>query len=179
MKAVTTIFPSFHTQPQSWPHIKGLKLANPDFITPRPIDIIIGADHYGQIIKPNILKHSASAPIAQLSIFGWLILGPVQPTSTTHSSALNAIIQHDDCASQELLTEFSYRKNCPETIPISSQSKNRSAKSIFWPLTHEIHLDATSPAFHSNHHSPVWKNHTVRHSIVSSICSRGSAGTKL
>ena len=69
-----------------------------------------------------------------------------------------------------------YRKNCPRITLISSQSKNRSAKSTFWLLTYEIHLDATKSASHSNHHAPVWETHTVRHSIVSSVCSRGSHG---
>ena len=165
LKTVTTILPSFETQSQNWNYIKGLKLADQIFLTPRPIDIIIGADHYRQIIKPNILKHSDSAPIAQFLIFGWLVLAPVQTTSTTHCSVHNATIQYDDTATQELLTKSGYRKNCPGTTPISSQSKNRSAKSTFWPLTYEIHLDATSSAFHSNHHSPVWETHTVRRSL--------------
>ena len=112
-KTVTTILPSLQTQPQTWPHLKGLKLADPEFLTPRPIDIIIGADHYTQIIKPNILRHSASAPIAQLSIFGWLILGQVQPTSITHCSAHNSTIQCDDRAAQELLTKFWVQEELP------------------------------------------------------------------
>ena len=70
-----------------------------------------------------------------------------------------------------------YRKNCPGTTLIRSQSKNRSERSTFCPLTQEIHLDATSSASHSNHHLPVWETHTARHSIVSSVCSRGSHGT--
>ena len=53
---VTTIQPSFQAQPQTWPHLKGLKLADPEFLTPRPIDIIIGADHYSQIIKAQYTK---------------------------------------------------------------------------------------------------------------------------
>ncbi|XP_019887222.2 uncharacterized protein LOC105279393 [Ooceraea biroi] len=80
LKTLTTILPSFAASQQTWPHIEKLNLADPEFLIPRPIDIIIGANSYGLIIK-----HSATMPIAQLSIFGWLILGPVR--SNSHSSS--------------------------------------------------------------------------------------------
>ncbi|XP_036144957.1 uncharacterized protein LOC118646365 [Monomorium pharaonis] len=76
LKTVTSILPSFETEPEEW-HLKHLALADPEFLIPRPVDILIGADAYGQIIKPNIIRHSPFMPIAQLSIFGWLVLGPV------------------------------------------------------------------------------------------------------
>ncbi|XP_011858273.1 PREDICTED: uncharacterized protein LOC105555842, partial [Vollenhovia emeryi] len=90
LRTVISILPSFEAEPEEWPHLKNLALADSDFLIPRPVDILIGADAYGQIIKPNIIRHSPLMPIAQLSIFGWLVLGPVNReatrTSTHHAS---------------------------------------------------------------------------------------------
>lgn len=47
LKKVTLVLPSFHSARLAWPHLNNLKLADPDFMEPRPVDIIIGADAYG------------------------------------------------------------------------------------------------------------------------------------
>lgn len=119
LNTITTILPSFQTSHQEWPHLKRLALADPDFLTPRSIDILIGADTYGQIIKPNLIKSSPSMPIAQLSIFGWLILGPVNQTPQAHSSVHHVAIQDGEEALQELLTKFWIQ----EEVPIKEASR--------------------------------------------------------
>lgn len=113
LKTLTTILPSFETSQQTWPHIEGLKLADPDFLIPRPIDIIIGADAYGQILKPNIIKHLPTMPIAQLSIFGWLVLGPVCLSSSHTSIIHHARIQTQDLNLQELVAKFWIQEKLP------------------------------------------------------------------
>ncbi|XP_011858796.1 PREDICTED: uncharacterized protein LOC105556325, partial [Vollenhovia emeryi] len=112
LRTVTSILPSFEAEPEEWPHLRNLALADPDFLIPRPIDILIGADAYGQIIKPNVIRHSPLMPIAQLSIFGWLVLGPVKKeatrTSTHHASTQ---VNEDDL--NELLTKFWVQEEVP------------------------------------------------------------------
>lgn len=114
---ITTILPSHQSTVQEWKHIKPLKLADDSFLIPQPIDIILGVNHYSNIIKPNIIRHHENMPIAQLSIFGWLVLGPSgsrQP-SITHSHHLT-IQQHYETL-QQLLTTFWVQ----EEVPIISQ----------------------------------------------------------
>jgi len=113
LKTLTTILPSFEAPQQSWPHIEKLKLADPQFLIPRTIDLIIGADAYGQIIKPNIIKQSPEMPIAQLSIFGWLILGPILSSSSHPLTAHHIKIQRHDSDLQELLTKFWMQEELP------------------------------------------------------------------
>lgn len=48
---------------QTWTHLNKLQVADPRFMTPRPIDIIIEADYYGQIIKANIAQGAPTALI--------------------------------------------------------------------------------------------------------------------
>ncbi|XP_044761461.1 uncharacterized protein LOC123318758 [Coccinella septempunctata] len=69
--------PSFYTCFQQSLHLQHLKLADPEYHISRAIDIILGADVYGSVVLPQMKKGPPSSPIAQLSIFGWLILGPV------------------------------------------------------------------------------------------------------
>ncbi|XP_036142100.1 uncharacterized protein LOC118645334 [Monomorium pharaonis] len=97
LKTVTSILPSFETEPEEWPHLKHLGLADPEFLIPRPVDILIGADAYGQIIKPNIR---------------WLVLGPVNK-KTTCTSTHHATIQSNEDALNELLTKFWIQEEVP------------------------------------------------------------------
>ncbi|XP_054015982.1 uncharacterized protein LOC128896649, partial [Hylaeus anthracinus] len=50
----STILPSFMADVPDWPHIKNLRLADQGFLTPRPIDVIIGADFYGEEEPPSV-----------------------------------------------------------------------------------------------------------------------------
>ncbi|XP_046599134.1 uncharacterized protein LOC124295050 [Neodiprion lecontei] len=50
------------------------------------IDILIGADSYGSILKPGVRSGTAEQPIAIHTIFGWAILGPINdPSHATHA----------------------------------------------------------------------------------------------
>ncbi|XP_011859167.1 PREDICTED: uncharacterized protein LOC105556684 [Vollenhovia emeryi] len=145
LKTLTTILPSFTAPQQTWPHIEPLTLADPQFLTPRSIDIIIGADAYGQIIKPNIIKRSPDLPIAQLSIFGWLVLGPVSLSPLQMSTAHHIKVNQYDLDLQELLTRFWVQEELPtdQLQRTSLPWKNNNVKIITRPHTLEIQRDDT------------------------------------
>ncbi|XP_046145460.1 uncharacterized protein LOC123988755 [Osmia bicornis bicornis] len=131
LTAVTTILPSFSMRTPDWPHIRKLRLADNDFLTPRPVNLIIGADFYGRIIKPNIIKGSPTTPIAQLSIFGWLVVGPVNEShSNTHYSHF-AVAQDDQSNLQELLTKFWVQEESPMDIPSTLTPEEEECESHF------------------------------------------------
>ncbi|XP_076549057.1 uncharacterized protein LOC143306157 [Osmia lignaria lignaria] len=114
LRTLTTILPSSEAPQQDWPHLNRLKLADPEFYKPRPIDVIIGADNYGRIIKSNVIKGSPSMPVAQLSIFGWLVIGPARRRQARAYSSFNASISQDsDAALRELLTKFWIQEELP------------------------------------------------------------------
>lgn len=56
LRKLTTSIPSTKINVPSWPHLEGLQSADPDFLSPRSIDIILGANIYEQIIQSEIIK---------------------------------------------------------------------------------------------------------------------------
>lgn len=97
----------------NWPHLQNIQLADPDYSVPKRIDLIIGADVYSQVILPDIIKGPSSTPMAQLTIFGWVILGPTHhDLSKTHFVYhLRVNQQQDDI--HELLTKFWIQEEIP------------------------------------------------------------------
>lgn len=61
LSKLTTRLPSIPVEENIWPHLQGLPLADPDFLKSGPVDIIIGADWYGHIIEPEIVKSNAGS----------------------------------------------------------------------------------------------------------------------
>ncbi|XP_057338475.1 uncharacterized protein LOC130676339 [Microplitis mediator] len=94
------------------PHITSLQLADPDFLTPRPIDIILGAAPAAQIINARIKKGRDNDPIAQLTSLGWIIYGSVH-TATSKLTAYGHHVTVDDQL-QDLLSKFWYQEE-PQT----------------------------------------------------------------
>lgn len=73
---LTDTIPSIKIEQSNWPHLEGLQLADKDFTSPNSIDIILGADVYGQIIESGLVKGDKNSPIAQKTKLGWIISGP-------------------------------------------------------------------------------------------------------
>jgi len=80
---LTNAIPSVQIDMQHWQHLNGLTLADPHFLQPLSIDMIIGADVYHQIIREGLKKGPIDSPIAQLTAFGWIISGPISAKRTS------------------------------------------------------------------------------------------------
>ncbi|KAH9632956.1 hypothetical protein HF086_003073, partial [Spodoptera exigua] len=63
----------------SWTNIQNINLADPEFYVSRPVDLLLGADIYSNIILSGIIKgDDASQPMAQQTQLGWLLCGRAQ-----------------------------------------------------------------------------------------------------
>ncbi|XP_063975044.1 uncharacterized protein LOC135161426 [Diachasmimorpha longicaudata] len=100
LDSLTSSLPSFSaSQPQQWKHLRGLQLADPHYLTSRPVDLLIGADFFGSIVEPQIIKGPSDSPIAMLSLFGWVVLGP---TSVAMSAVVYVKVTSEDGVSISL-----------------------------------------------------------------------------
>ncbi|KAF9807251.1 hypothetical protein SFRURICE_002848 [Spodoptera frugiperda] len=77
-------------KPESWTFLENISLADPEFYESRPVDILLGAEIYSNIIQEGIIKQDKSHPVAQQTRLGWILCGNVQ---TFHC---NVVINNTD-----------------------------------------------------------------------------------
>ncbi|XP_053990417.1 uncharacterized protein LOC128882715 [Hylaeus volcanicus] len=120
LRKVTANLPT-HPPPSASlpPHLGRLNLADPQFLLSRLVDLLLGAYVYGQIIKPNIIRHSSTELIAQLSIFGWLVIGPIEGSQTTQRTVHQVSVNNTDSQLSELFSRFWTQEEPPQdTTPL-------------------------------------------------------------
>lgn len=65
-----------------------LALADPTFDIASPVDVLLGADLFAQIIDGRKVTIAADLPTAFSSIFGWILIGPVLQTDVERHTSL-------------------------------------------------------------------------------------------
>ncbi|XP_055910658.1 uncharacterized protein LOC129945022 [Eupeodes corollae] len=78
LKRLTGNLPSQSVDASNLVELKGLRLADPNFDKPASIDILIGADIYPLILREGVKKEKDFSPIAQNTVFGWVLSGPCE-----------------------------------------------------------------------------------------------------
>ncbi|XP_034195324.2 uncharacterized protein LOC117611487 [Osmia lignaria lignaria] len=76
-----------------WIHLRGLEWADPLTNNKAPVDLIIGADNYGAILLDGLRKGLPSEPVAQKTIFGWVLTGPAR---SIESHAMQLRVHYGD-----------------------------------------------------------------------------------
>ena len=76
-----------------WPHLDGLTLADPNYHQPAGIDCILGAEIYPAILRAGVRIGSAEAPVAQETIFGWILTGPSRTDFEVRLTACHASLE--------------------------------------------------------------------------------------
>ncbi|XP_063989928.1 uncharacterized protein LOC135169122 [Diachasmimorpha longicaudata] len=100
--------------------LQQLQLADENYSTPGPINIIIGADNYGKIIGNGIKKSNDDQLVGQLTTFGRILSGPLCNTKYSTRTSLSAARG----SSNEQLTELLHRFWVQEEPPISTNATN-------------------------------------------------------
>ncbi|KAI4472951.1 hypothetical protein M0802_016409 [Mischocyttarus mexicanus] len=102
---ITSQVPSSVISEQDWPHLRPLRRADPDFLTPKSVDLLIGADNLRRIMKSSrLIMRGDSEPIAFHTRFGWAVLG-----ATASPRQSNSLISCHDISNESLnetLTKF-------------------------------------------------------------------------
>ncbi|XP_062534477.1 uncharacterized protein LOC134203611 [Armigeres subalbatus] len=105
------VSPSFN--PSEWKLPRTALLADPNFYEAGPVDVIIGAEHYLDLLAHGQLKVMDDGPTLQNTVFGWIVSGRVPDSSITIPRSLVHV-----CSSAELqdqLTKFWEVETCRTT----------------------------------------------------------------
>lgn len=75
MSKLINNLPNSNIDTKNWTHLHNIKLADPDFNISGPIDLLLGADIYSDVILDGVLKHNRNSPVAQQTKLGWILCG--------------------------------------------------------------------------------------------------------
>ncbi|XP_048515864.1 uncharacterized protein LOC105683000 [Athalia rosae] len=92
-------------------------------ISPGRIDILIGADSYGSIIKPGVITGNPNQPIAIQTVFRWAVFGPAGPSSITAPAHQGHLISNLQL--HELVSRFWEQEEVP-----ASHQESLSAEEV-------------------------------------------------
>ena len=80
MKSLIKNLPNRSFEKPSWSHLEHINLADPEFNTSRPVDLLLGADAYALIMLDGLIRGpDSSSPLAQQTQLGWVLCGTVKP----------------------------------------------------------------------------------------------------
>ncbi|XP_076659887.1 uncharacterized protein LOC143363169 [Halictus rubicundus] len=135
LTSLSTYMPKRLLNVRSLEHLSDLNWADADPSSSAAIHLILGADIYPSIILDGLRKGSSGQPIAQKTIFGWVISGPItshsrdlsvasgsspQPRSGSSISMHHCI--HEDTLSNEL-RRFWEIEEIPSTSPLTQEEE--------------------------------------------------------
>ncbi|XP_055386948.1 uncharacterized protein LOC129615656 [Condylostylus longicornis] len=76
LENLTKILPQEQVYKDKWEHLKNIELADPEFEKPAKVNLILGSDIFIEILLSGIIKGQSYHPIAQQTVFGWIVTGP-------------------------------------------------------------------------------------------------------
>ncbi|XP_055691286.1 uncharacterized protein LOC129794555 [Lutzomyia longipalpis] len=99
---ITGELPNWTVDTQSIPIPKNIFMADPNWDVTRPIDLLIGAEVYGDIVKDESIKLGSGLPQLKNTDFGWSLIGPHKAQSPSTVGLLHSSNPFECC-----LTTFS------------------------------------------------------------------------
>lgn len=90
LSKVTNNLPTHSFQQLTWDHLKGIQLADPDCNSSSKIDIVLGADVYGSLLRKEIRNGPPCTPVGQNTVLGWILSGKIQEATDTVITVMHA-----------------------------------------------------------------------------------------
>lgn len=106
IKRVTRDLPTVAVDATKWPHLSTIQLADPDYGTPGPISILLGAEIMGSLMENGFINGNLDSPHAMRTKLGWILFGSIskqrsmamQPDATVASALAEAHPYNDSDA---------------------------------------------------------------------------------
>ncbi|GBM53571.1 hypothetical protein AVEN_60688-1, partial [Araneus ventricosus] len=104
-----------------WNHNQNLQLADPEFHISKPINIILGADIFFELMQGNQIKGAKNTPYAIDTKLGWVLCGKVssrqsQNQFVSHHTTSNINLEND-------IQNFWELKSLPQENSLSNEAK--------------------------------------------------------
>ena len=119
-------------------HMVGLQLADETYNVPGKIDILLGTDLAPQIMVKQVLRSGTETePMAQATLFGWVISGPATSSLTpTIHAANHAYLQPEEPLLTDVVQEFWATEEAPGDEELSLSAQEQQAESHYVQNTH-------------------------------------------
>jgi hypothetical protein len=75
-----------------WKHLAGLKVADPEFIIPGPVDALIGADVFEGLMQTGRVIITHGNPTAMETVLGWVVTRQTDNTAQSASVATHLLL---------------------------------------------------------------------------------------
>ncbi|XP_075150746.1 uncharacterized protein LOC142224853 [Haematobia irritans] len=102
LQSISGNLPSFTVSQEVLSQIPDIRLADPNLFVSRPVDILLGADLYPRILLEVCVQIVAQSLIAQISVFGWLVTGPIA-TSQIQTFTTTITVNEEESLNRTLL----------------------------------------------------------------------------
>ena len=98
LRKLTALLPRSAIPRKPWPHLDELQLTDPHFGSPARVDCILSSAAYAAAILPGVRKGPVGTPVALNSVFGWVLMGSIDPNSESSVAQLRShhiSVDHD------------------------------------------------------------------------------------
>ncbi|XP_062533826.1 uncharacterized protein LOC134202861 [Armigeres subalbatus] len=130
LSELTATLPSRRVNTVNWKLPKNITFADPQFHEPGCIDLIIGAEHYLDLLTDGRQKIADEGPSLQNTVFGWIVSGRIVDHAATVTQAAAYSCTH--ASLHEQLAKFWELENCHTS---STQSVEETACEAFFDQT--------------------------------------------
>lgn len=105
-----------------WTHLQGLPLADPQFGTPGRIDLLLGVDVYVESLLHGRRSGPPNSPVAFKTIFGWVLAGKTQHTTSHHVTSHHVTTMLSD---NDVLRKFwEVEELTSDNVPLSLEDQS-------------------------------------------------------
>lgn len=96
--------PSRDLNIKNWQIPTDISLADPEFFKSEKIDVLIGAEFYHSLLRPEQIEIGSNRPLLQNTSLGWIVIGKTETESTV--SATCAVFTDEEARMSEILERF-------------------------------------------------------------------------
>ena len=88
-----------------YPHLAGLKLADPPKNLNKRIEILIGSDYYYSLVFGEVLKGKVNEPVAISSLSGWIFSGRFNNPTSVNINSVHVLLIHTETMTENIFND--------------------------------------------------------------------------